>query len=166
MESRKELTDKVSRYFSSGETAQRGKVFIQGTRIETEKRRVTRLEPLYFEPDLKNATNFEKGLLKALFRYLKTYNPIAERGLVFYPSADYSLQVREAGLVLYMQDKDKEGAPGEAIDVFDLTCLNAQEFEEAYEILNNRQVSSFVFGKVIERKGFIPYTVIRRYFKE
>jgi hypothetical protein len=167
-ESREVLKDKVMRYFDSGETALRGKVFIQGTRIENEKlrKRVTVLKPLYFEPDLRTVDNFEKGLMAALLKYLRTYAPVSSRGLVFYPSADYSLKVRESGLVLYMQDKDKEWAPGETIDVFDLTSLNAQEFEDSFNILNNRKVSSFVFGKVIERKDYIPYTVIRRHFKE
>lgn len=167
MKSTKSLTEKVSKYFDAGEIVQRGKVFIQGTRIENEKlkKRITILKQLYFEPDLKNADNFEEGLLKVLFKYLKTYVPVSERSLVFYPSADYSLRVKEAGLVLYMQD-NINWAPGEAIDVFDLTCLNAGEFEDAFDILNKRQVSSFVFGRIMERKDYIPHSVIRRYFKE
>ena len=100
----------------SGKKVLEGTVWIQGRRIETDQRRVTQLQPLYFEPPLCDA-DADSGNMQILLGYLETFQPVSRRGLTFYPSTKFSLYIVQHGLGLFMQ-QDKDWASAEAIDVF------------------------------------------------
>ena len=165
-----ELSLKVEALFGESENVLEGEVWIEGRRIEVEGERTTKvvtqfLRPLLFDPPIITAQNVDSGSLQLLLEYLKTYNPITERGVLFFPSAAFSLKKGEGRLSLYIGE-DKSWAPGEAIDVFNQAYLDINHLESVISILGERRVSSFVWGKLVERKDYSTYTLLRRYYLE
>ncbi len=160
------LTKKVSEFLIANNTRiLNGRVHIQGRVIETETIKVSALSPLFFEPPLQTAQNINLEYLKQLLEYLEGYRPISRRGLIFYPSGDFSLYKGEGRLSLTMQG-DGNWAQGETIDVIDLSVIDNREFDEVVEIIKQKRVSSFVFGELTDRKDNRRYSILRRYFQE
>ena len=152
----KELTDKVSNLYSGDEKILFGDVYLQ----EVNSKEIT----LYFNPTLENAA-LKTDNLTVLLDFLKTHQPVDKRGLLFNTIGEFSLHSRPNGLSLYVQDKNTWGQ-GEAVDVFDRRVVHRTELEEVVGTLQDRKVSSFVFGRLRERKDYENHTILRRYFLE
>ena len=55
---------------------------------------------------------------------------------------------------------------GEVIDVFDNENLSLGDLHEIISLIQERKVSSFVFGKLVDKRDYSSHTVLRRYFPE
>jgi hypothetical protein len=167
METKENLTQKIIDYYHThiGEETLKGEVWVQGERIETPDKRITHLRtPLYFKPALKTAQNIDLGCLNIILDYLEGYQPIARRGLIFFPSGVFSLHGRN-NLTLYMYE-NKNWGKGEAIDVFNHNYIDFDELNTIVKLFEERKLSSFVMGTLIERKDYSGYSLLRRYFAE
>ena len=168
METREERTQRVLDFYNldKAKKALEGKVWVQGTRIETLEIRVIHLEkPLHFDPELESAQNHNEECMQVLLDYLQTFQPIDNRGFIFYPSAEFSLYLGNNHLSLYMQE-EKSWAQGVAIDVFEREKFDAAKFEEFINLLQEGRISSFALGKLREKKDYTSHTLLRRYFLE
>jgi len=168
MATKEDITQKVMSFFKKEEDTKvlEGEVWIQGARIETPVRRITHLkEPLYFDPALETATTYNNNLMQTLLNYLRDFQPIANRGLIFFPSARFSLYFQQQHLSLCMQGEGN-WKQGVAIDVFDRDGLDSGEFDEIIRMLQGRKASSFVFGEIREIINYGLHTTIRRDFLE
>lgn len=123
----------------------------------------------------------DSQLLHGLLEYLGHYQVSVEKGraisptgetapvqrvaLTFSPSLDFSLKYGTARLSLYLSEPKNWGR-GDAIDIFDRERLDGKEFEEIVSLFTERKTSTFVLGRLTERKDYPPYTILRRYFPE
>ena len=139
-----------------------GKVHVQGRAIETSKRRVTKFQkpPLFFEPELTTAET-DSTCLPALLQYLETYKPVTPRGLLFFPSGEFSLYQHDRGLNLYLRNP-LPWYPAEEVKVIDCSAVDDCSVLEA-NILALDEHSSFVFGRLVERVDEEGYIILRRY---
>jgi hypothetical protein len=149
----------------------KGKVWIEGGRVEVIGkdnigRRATHLRgPLHFEPELIAPEGCREDLMQTLLCYLKDFQPVDKRGLVFFPSAKYTVRSGKYRISLYMQE-ERDWGQGITIDVFDRSGLDQSEFEKIVVLMAERKISSFALGKLRERREYGPHTVLRRYFLE
>jgi len=141
-----------------------GRVSLQGRKIEVGGAELLLLRPLEFVPSL-DCADIDNDYLRVLSGYLEGYRPATEKGFSFFPSARFTLYQRQHGIGLFMQGEEN-WASGEAIDLLDHSLLDLLEMERVIESLNSGRVSGFVMGKILERKEYEGYTVLRRYFKE
>ena len=169
---REKDTKELLRFHQQGKKVlDKGKVFVQGEREEREYgdgriRAVTRLpqDLLYFKP---NFFSKHRGVcFDALKKYLKEYIPMTERGMVFYPEADYHLERNDYGIRLFLTQDKVDWCPSEALEVYNYSRIDKEELEKKLSPLVGGKVSSFVFGRVKEMKDFDNCRVVRIHYKE
>jgi len=168
METIEERTQRVLDFYNldKAKKSLEGRAWVQGTRVETLEIRVSHLKkPLHFDPELESAQNYNEGCMQVLLDYLQTFQPIDKRGFIFYPSAKFSLHLGNNCLSLYMNE-EKPWGQSVTIDVFEREKFDAAKFEEFISLLQEGKISSFVLGKLREKRDYPSHTLLRRYFLE
>jgi len=169
---REDYTKKVLDFYKKcgDEKILDGKVWIQGRQIEIPDgrfvERTTQFSnSLCFEPGLRNAPGYDSGCMDVLVKYLENYQPIDRRGLIFFPSAGFSLRAGKGRLSLAMQ-AEEAWSQGVIIDVFNRREFDGEEFDEIIQLMQGEKPSTFVCGKLREKRDMEDYTLLRRYFPE
>ncbi len=165
MQNQAELSSVVMQFLGKYDKVLEGRVWISGRIIETDSIRISALKPLFFNPALQTAENISPLHLKWLLEYLDAYRPVSPRGLIFYPSGNFHLDHSRNGISLVMYG-DSNWAPGEIIDVIDFSLAGRDKLDEVSEILEQKKVSSFVFGKIVGRQDSDSYSILQRYYPE
>ncbi len=161
-----EETQRTIDFFKrTGHKLAEGRVWIQGRQAKTRTHLFTEIPtaPVFFDPSIEGVRH---PCMPALLEYLKTYQPITERGFVFYPEGRFSLVVATRGLDLILEDP-RDWGQSDVISVINPALTSREELEEHLALLSPvGSVSSVVMGSVLDTREYGGFTVLRRWYLE